>query len=325
MHDWLYLRTPTPSHSGRKPGKKDVAHRRVVFELAMARKDRIRRMAELRKQRAALLSTAPAPSTADKGGTESEAALVRLVRGDASFALVLRCLVQALAQQSHAPQTGAESHTGPTLLAGVQQWLAGQCGAVAFDRLVGQVRGRAAVQAVLAYEASGQVASLRSLNSRHLGDAGAALVAAFIERDEADSTTSTRARRSFLTTLGMACNRIGHEGARALGKALSSGSPRARAIHSVEVYSNLPGAFWGSFAGQVLGRNPALTNVDLGGNRIGDVGVRALVQGLMRGRRPVTSKTFLHLDYCGITDTGAALLHKASGGVGWGGKPINLC
>ena len=290
-----------------------MAHRRMVFDLAMARKDRIRRITELRNKRAALLSTATATRIVSSlPAHASETALLRLVRGDATFALVLRCLAEAVAHRlahDDGTQTGVEAQ--PMLLSGVRSWLDRACDVASFDRLVGKVRGHAAVEAVLAYEARGQVDSLRSLNNRHLGDGGAALVAVFIEREDA-STAGTQSKRKFLTTLGMASNGIGHEGARALGKALSSGSSRAKAVRSVEVYDNEPGAFWGSFAGTVLSRNPNLTNMDLGGNRIGDEGVRALVQ--LMGRR--RGKTSLHLDYCGITDAGAKLLHEVGGGGG---------
>ena len=314
-----------------------MTHRRMVFDLAMARKGRIRRIKELRNKRATILSAIGAsPATTTTSSLQpraSETALLRLARGDATFALVLRCLAEVLARwlaHGDGAQTGVESR--PALVPGVRRWIAGTCDATSFDRLLGKVRGWAAVKAVLAYEASGQVDSLRSLHNRHLGDGGAALVAAFIEGgggiteggggiteggggiiEGGDASTAGKQNKTnFLSTLGMASNGIGQEGARALANALSSGSSRAMAVRSVEVYNNEPGEFWGSFAGTVLSRNPTLTNVDLGGNRIGDEGVRALVQ--LAGRRQ--DKVSLHLDYCGITDAGAKLLHEVGGGGG---------
>ena len=172
---------------------------------------------------------------------------------------------------------------------------------LAFQEVHEQIQGAAGINAILKYEESGDLTSLRSLHKRCLGDVGAEMVSAFIEND--------RKSGKYISTLGVASNNIGSVGARSLAKALSSGSPRAKAISSVEVYSNNKGEYWGSFASDILTNNPSITNVDMGGNELGDTGVYLLLSNVSKWLRP--SEVTLHLDYNCITDLGASALQNA--------------
>jgi hypothetical protein len=182
------------------------------------------------------------------------------------------------------------------------------CG-LAAEEMFQKIQGQVAINAILKYEEKGELNSLRSLHKRGLGDVGAEIVARFIETDT--PLNSLRAK-GYVKTIGLAGNGIGSDGARALARAFSSRSPRAVALKSIEVYSNCKGPFWGSFAGQILAHNPSVTNIDLGGNNIGDVGVCSMLAQAStwiasRAGVPLT----LHLDYCGLTDSGASLLKKS--------------
>ena len=55
-------------------------------------------------------------------------------------------------------------------------------------------------------------------------------------------------------------------------------------------------------------KNPSITNVDLGGNEIGDIGICAMLANVNKWQN-VTKLTF-HLDYCNITDVGAVMLRN---------------
>ena len=68
----------------------------------------------------------------------------------------------------------------------------------------------------------------------------------------------------------------------------------------------MKGQFWGNFAGEILQNNPSVTNVDLGGNEIGDIGVCAILANVNKWQN--VSKLTFHLDYCKITDVGAVML-----------------
>jgi hypothetical protein len=174
---------------------------------------------------------------------------------------------------------------------------------LAFQEVQEQIQGAAGINAILKYEELGDLTSLRSLHKRSLGDVGTEMVSTFIENDRSSGNGK------YISTLGLASNNIGRVGARALAKALSSGSPRAKSVSSVEVYSNKKGEYWGSFASDILTNSPSITNVDMGGNELGDTGVYLLLSNVSKWLRP--SDVTLHLDYNGITDLGASALQNA--------------
>ena len=174
----------------------------------------------------------------------------------------------------------------------------------AYDEIFQKIQGYVAINAILKYEENGELKSLRGLHKRNLGDLGIEIVSNFIINDNNNNTNV----KQYLKTFGCAKNNIGALGARLLSKALTSNSPRAKAITSVEVYCNEKGQFWGNFAGDILLKNPSITNVDLGGNEIGDIGICAMLANVNKWQN-VTKLTF-HLDYCNITDVGAVMLRN---------------
>jgi len=186
---------------------------------------------------------------------------------------------------------------------------------IALGEIFQKIQGYVAINTILKYEENSELKSLRGLHKRNLGDLGIEIVSAFIENNnnsadehKTNSNSNGVRRNNYLKTFGCAKNNIGALGARALCKALTSNSPRANAITSVEVYCNVKGQFWGNFAGEILFKNPSITNVDLGGNQIGDVGICAMLANVNRWQN-VRKLTF-HLDYCSITNVGAVMLRK---------------
>jgi len=109
--------------------------------------------------------------------------------------------------------------------------------------------GYAARNELIRLEQEGVADSVRSLNKRNIGDAGAIIVArylqGFVEPDALRNPPPQIRVATPLVHLGLAKNNIGDAGRQALLEALTSGSPQTRHIERVEVYCNAPSAQWG--------------------------------------------------------------------------------
>ena len=124
--------------------------------------------------------------------------------------------------------------------------------------------GYAARNELQRFELEGVAENVRSLNSRQLGDAGAAVVAAFLEEQDvvaggdsggggggndnnAVKATNALVRPTRLIHIGLAKNKIGERGMRVLLQAFTSGAPRVSQLQRVEVYCNRPSPQWGAW------------------------------------------------------------------------------
>jgi len=158
----------------------------------------------------------------------------------------------------------------------------------------GALEGKTAANALQCKSASWD--PLRGLCGRPLGDMGASTVAKVIESP----------RGPLLPVLGIAKAGIGATGAHAISTAMLSGSPTARSIKLLEVYSNATTGAWAEAFAPVIKNSETLESLDLGGNGIDDAGCALLAQALKH-----STLCELHLDYNKISDTGASLLLEA--------------
>ncbi len=211
------------------------------------------------------------------------------------------------------------------------------------------VAGYAARNELLRFERDGISENVRSLNSRDLGDAGAAVVAEFLlssspplppeaQLDDASSSLSPASSQTAaavpaaaaappppplpiapaaaaaattpLIHLGLAKNRIGEAGMAALLRALLSGAFRVQSLERLEVYCNAPSPQWGFFAGEVLRCHPRVVAIDIGSNGLGDAGAALLAAAMATGECARVRE--VHLDYSGIGADGAERLLAAA-------------